>query len=59
MIWVILWCPEEDVILLRLLLFCRGLGPSLDSEVVPKAVHWGLQKQQDNQSTNLNTGQRI
>jgi hypothetical protein len=40
-------------------LFCRGLGPSLDSEVVPKAVHWGLQKQQDNQSTNLNTGQRI
>ena len=32
------WCPGEDVILLRLLLFCMELEISKLSEVVPKAV---------------------
>jgi len=29
------WCPKEDIILPQLLLLCRGLEPSHNSEVVP------------------------
>ena len=38
MLWVIYWCPEEDVVLSRLSLYCSRLEIAQNSEVVLKAV---------------------
>ena len=37
MLWVIYWCPEEDVVLSRLSLYCSRLEIAQNSEVVLKA----------------------
>ena len=38
MLWGVFWCPEEDVMLLRLLFLHKYLVIDKSEEAVPKAV---------------------